>query len=282
MNNIIKQKTSTLSKKIKVNPLDQTDQIYFIKNFQEELLKNIVLRGVRGIDKVILRKLKDNKEETSGIFVKKEIWVLDTIGTNLLEVLGLNFIDNTRTTSNDIVEIYNVFGIEAARQTIYNELVEVVEFDGTYVNYHNYITLVDRMTSTHKLISIFRHGINNDNIGPIAKASFEETPEMFLKAARHAELDNMRGVSANVMVGSTGFYGTSSFDIVLDMNYMSKLEENSKISFESEEENIEKLFKLSQKDKEGYCSIQNIKIDNNIININTKNLGDMNDNYNPF
>ena len=36
--------------------------------------------------------------------------------------------------------------------------------------------------------AIFRHGINNDNIGPIAKASFEETPEMFLKAARHAEL----------------------------------------------------------------------------------------------
>ena len=282
MNNIIKQKTSTLSKKIKVNPLDQTDQIYFIKNFQEELLKNIVLRGVRGIDKVILRKLKDNKEETSGIFVKKEIWVLDTIGTNLLEVLGLNYINQNKTFSNDIVETFNVLGIEAARQVIYNELSEVLEFDGTYINYHHMALLVDRMTYASNIISVFRHGINNDDTGPIAKASFEETNGQFLRAARHAELDNMRGVSANVMVGSTGFYGTSSFDIVLDMNYMSKLEENSKISFESEEENIEKLFKLSQKDKEGYCSIQNIKIDNNIININTKNLGDMNDNYNPF
>jgi DNA-directed RNA polymerase II subunit RPB1 len=61
------------------------------------------------------------------------------------------------------VEIYNVLGIEAARQAIYNELVEVVEFDGTYINYHNYSVLVDRMTATSKLISIFRHGINNDN-----------------------------------------------------------------------------------------------------------------------
>ena len=49
------------------------------------------------------------------------------------------------------------------------------------------------------MVSIFRHGINNDDIGPIAKASFEETSEMFLKAARHAELDEMRGISANVM-----------------------------------------------------------------------------------
>ena len=55
---------------------------------------------------------------------------------------------------------------------------------------------------------IFRHGINNDNIGPIAKASLEETPEMFLKAAKHGELDMMRGVSANVMCGQEAYFGT--------------------------------------------------------------------------
>ena len=68
------------------------------------------------------------------------------------------------------------------------------------------------------MISIFRHGINNDDIGPIAKASFEETPEMFLKAARHAELDQMRGVSANVMCGQHGFFGTASFQVLADIN----------------------------------------------------------------
>ena len=86
-------------------------------------------------------------------------------------------------------------------------MIDVIEFDGTYINYHHLSLLCDRMTSV-KMISIFRHGINNDNIGPIAKASFEETPEMFLKAAKHGEVDIMRGVSANVMCGQEGYFGT--------------------------------------------------------------------------
>ena len=190
MNNVMKNSSSKNGqKKGKMNPLDQSDQIYLLKNFQEQLLQNIVLRGVKKIDKVILRKIKDNIVEKSGSYKKEEIWVLDTIGTNLLEVLGLDYIDSTRTISNDIIEIFNVLGVEAARKAIYSELADVLEFDGSYLNYHHMSLLCDRMTYNTKLVSIFRHGINNDNIGPIAKASFEETPEMFLKAARHAELD---------------------------------------------------------------------------------------------
>ena len=79
------------------------------------------------------------------------------------------------------------------------------------------------MTCSSKMISIFRHGINNDNIGPIAKASFEETPEMFIKAARHGELDIMRGISANVMCGQEGYIGTNSFQLYLNLQEMAKL-----------------------------------------------------------
>ena len=89
-------------------------------------------------------------------------------------------------------------------------------FDGRYINYHHTSMLCDRMTATKKMVSIFRHGINNDDIGPIAKASFEETPEMFLKAAKHAELDLMTGVSANIMCGQEGYFGTGSFQILLN------------------------------------------------------------------
>ena len=206
-----------LDKSSKKNIIDQTEQVYVVKHFQDELLNNVIVRGVKNIKKVIMRKLKDimynNKEDE---YEKKDIWVLDTIGTNLLDVLSLDFIDKKRTFSNDIMEVYNVLGIEAARQTIYNELVDVIEFDGTYINYHNFSALIDRMSFTEKLISIFRHGINNDDIGPIAKASFEETPEMFLRAARHGELDNMRGFSANVMCGQEGYYGTSAFQVIVD------------------------------------------------------------------
>jgi len=266
-------------KKAKVNPLDQSDQIYILKNFQDQLLQNIVLRGIQGINKVILRKVLDNVVEINGVYKKQDIWVLDTIGTNLLDVLGLDYIDNTRTLSNDIVEVYNVLGIEAARQAIYNELVEVVEFDGTYINYHNYSVLVDRMTFTHKLISIFRHGINNDNIGPIAKASFEETPEMFLKAARHAELDTLRGVSANVMCGQEGHFGTAAFQVVLDIGEMQKLEAASEYKYVDPDEEIEKFFGAVE-DPEDQCGPNKIAIQNNVITIKAENMGNDNS-YNP-
>jgi len=280
MNEVIKSSSSRSGpKKIKVNPLDQSDQIYILKNFQDQLLENIILRGIKGINKVILRKIKDNVVENNGVFNKQDIWVLDTIGTNLMNVLALDYIDNTRTFSNDIVEVFDVLGIEAARQIIYNELVDVVEFDGTYINYHNYSVLCDRMTFTSKMISIFRHGINNDNIGPIAKASFEETPEMFLKAARHGELDTMRGISANVMCGQEGFFGTSSFQVVLDIEEMSKLEASVHQERKEEEEQIDKLFGL-QETSDGVCSINNLAIENNVISIKPTDLGDVND-YNP-
>jgi DNA-directed RNA polymerase II subunit RPB1 len=279
MTDVIKSTGSRAQKKTKVNPLDQSDQIYILKNFQDQLLQNVVLRGIKGINKVILRKIIDNMVENNGIYKKQDIWVLDTIGTNLLDVLGLDFIDNKRTLSNDIVEIYNVLGIEAARQTIYNELVEVVEFDGTYINYHNYSVLVDRMTFTNKLISIFRHGINNDNIGPIAKASFEETPEMFLKAARHAELDTMRGISANVLCGQEGFFGTSAFQVILDIEEMQKLEETSEYKPMNVEDEIDKFFGNVQ-NPDDPCGINKISIQNNVISIDAEDMGKDN-NYNP-
>jgi DNA-directed RNA polymerase II subunit RPB1 len=205
---------------------------------------------------------------------------LDTIGTNLLDVLGLDFIDNKRTMSNDIIEIYNVLGIEAARQAIYNELVDVVEFDGTYINFHNYSVLVDRMTFTHKLISIFRHGINNDNIGPIAKASFEETPEMFLKAARHAELDTLRGVSANVMCGQEGYYGTSAFQVLINMDEMMK-HESVEYKHTDDNEDIEEAFKANasvglETDK---CGIPKLAIQSCVDNVKKVRLGKMDEDY---
>ena len=261
------------------NPLDQSDQIYILKNFQEQLLQKVVLRGIEGINKVILRKVLDNVVDINGVYQKQDIWVLDTVGTNLLDVLGVNFIDTTRTISNDIIEIYNVLGIEAARQAIYNELVEVVEFDGTYINYHNYSVLVDRMTFTHKLISIFRHGINNDNIGPIAKASFEETPEMFLKAARHAELDTLRGISANVMCGQEGHFGTAAFQVLLNIQEMQTLDAESEYRFVSPDEQIEQFFHQdSEEDKK--CGPNKISIQNNVITLQPKYIGNDNE-YNP-
>ena len=209
----------------KQSSLDQSDHIYVLKTFRDQLLNNIVLRGVKGISGIVMRKVPGVMRRVEGSYTKSDIWVMDTRGTNLMQVLALDSIDVTRTVSNDIQEIYRVLGIEAARVAIMTELME--SFDSTYINHHHLSVLCDRMTANESMISIFRHGINSDNIGPIAKASFEETPEMFLKAARHAEVDNLRGVSSNVMCGQEGYYGTSSFSVLINLRSIQSIGEDS-------------------------------------------------------
>ena len=262
----------------KQNPLDQSDHIYMIKSFQDQLLNNIVLRGVKGIKKVMLRKIKNTLVKADGVYTKKDSWVLDTAGTNLVHMLGLDYIDSKRTVSNDIQEVYRVFGIEAARQAIYNELSEV--FDDSPINYHHVSLLCDRMTVSSSMISIFRHGINSDDIGPLAKASFEETPEMFLKAARHAELDPMRGISANVMCGQEGYYGTSAFQVLVNMDEMMKQEAVEYRHTDANEE-IEDAFKANSSvgldtDK---CGIPKLAIQSCVDNVKKIQLGKMDDDY---
>lgn len=281
MNSVLKNASGKNSKKNKINPLDQSDEIYILKNFKEELLNKIVLRGVENINKVILRTITNNLVERGGAYKKEDIWVLDTIGTNLIDVLGLDYIDYKRTISNDITEIYDVLGMEAARQCIYNELADVLEFDGAYVNSHHMGLLCDRMTFSNKLISIYRHGINNDDIGPIAKASFEETPEMFLKAARHAELDTLRGISANVMCGQEGMFGTGAFQVLLDINNMINLDEKYKYEYQDKNELINDGLFNGLEDPNDKCSKQNIEIQTNVGNVMVEDMGDDND-YDPF
>jgi DNA-directed RNA polymerase II subunit RPB1 len=255
--------------------LDQQDEIYMLKNFQDELLDNLILRGIKNIDRVIPRKILNSMKEEDGAYVKKDTWVLDTVGTNLMDILALDYIDVNRTITNDIQEIYRVLGIEAARQCLLNEITEA--FDSTYINYHHLTVLCDRMTcnDSNGMVSIFRHGINNDNVGPIAKASFEETPEMFLKAARHAELDTMRGVSANVMCGQEGYFGTSAFQLVLDMDKLHNVETDEYEENENDEDVIQK--KLDYGNIIEKCAIQNIEIKNNVSTISATDMGQIDD-----
>jgi DNA-directed RNA polymerase II subunit RPB1 len=269
-----------MSKKKKVGvaePLDQSDEIYLLKRFQDDLLANTVLRGINNIDNVIPRKLQNMIVKNDGKYEKKDTWILDTTGTNLLEALALDYIDSTRTYSNDIKEIADVLGLEAARQVIQNELVEVMEFSGVYINYHHVSLLCDRMTTNKDMVSIFRTGLFNDDIGPIAKATFEVHTEVLLDAARYGEFDHMRGVSANVMCGQNGFYGTNAFQLVLDMNEMSKLEDQV-AETGSKRDAIDDAFDAVKKDSD-QCPRSKIEVKNHIANMKRVNPGLCSDGY---
>ena len=259
--------------KSKKKSLDQDDEIYKLKNLQQNMLKNIILRGIKGIPKVIIRKSVNQLVLQNGNYEKQDSWVLDTVGSNLKDILTMDEIDQSHTTSNNIQEVYRVLGIEAARQCLMNELKEA--FAGDYINYHHLSILCDRITATKKMVSVFRHGINNDNIGPIAKASFEETPEMFLRAARHAELDPMTGVSANIMCGQEGYFGTGAFSVSLDVDKMNVLGEKKF------DKTIDIDAELQLDNPNDPCSKQQIIIPMGTDTIQTTDMGTLDDEYEP-
>jgi len=268
--------------------LDQSDEIYLLRNFQDTIMNNIVLRGIPGIRNVMPRKLQNQLvmdkrtddrliQKEDGKFIKKDTWILDTTGSNLLDVLALDFVDGNRTFSNDINEIFLTLGIEAARQILYNEFVEVMEFSDVYINYHHLSLLCDRMTSTQKMVSIFRSGILNDDIGPISKSTFEVHTEVLLKASRHAEFDHMRGVSASVMMGQHGSFGTGSFNLVLDMKEMENAED-LEVDMKDKNQEIEKLFG-GLEDRTDVCAKNNVLIQNNLSAIKPVEMDGCEDDY---
>ena len=153
---------------------------------------------------------------------KKDDFTLETDGSVLLEVLGMYGVDNTLTFSNDIVEIYNVLGIEAARSALINEIRNVIEFDGSYVNYRHICLLVETMTNKGKLMAITRHGINRTLSGPLMKCSFEETINVLIDATINSEKDDLKGVTENIMLGKMTKAGTGCVDLHLDIDKLTK------------------------------------------------------------
>jgi DNA-directed RNA polymerase II subunit RPB1 len=204
--------------RMKIEEGDEEDDIItVIKALERSMLENLIIKGVSKITKVVKIPTNVSKYDkmTMSIESKKE-WMLETAGTNLLDVLGLKEVDAIRTISNDVNEIYELFGVEAARQSLYNELHSVISDAGLYVNYRHIALLVDTMTNKGYLLSIDRHGINRADIGPFAKCSFEETTDMLIKAGIFAEVDRINGVSANIMLGQIAPAGTGDTEVLID------------------------------------------------------------------
>jgi DNA-directed RNA polymerase II subunit RPB1 len=119
---------------------------------------------------------------------------LDTDGSNLLEVMNHPAVDATRVYSTHVHDIYAQLGIEATRQVLFTEIQTLFE-DGK-INYRHLGLLVDVMCRNGHLMSVDRYGINKLDIGPLAKASFEETERILLKAAVFGEMDPVTGAKS--------------------------------------------------------------------------------------
>ena len=184
--------------------------------FLEDKVLDTVLRGIDGVGRVFLRKVKSEQvfDDAVGGYITKDQYVLDTEGTNLYDLLVFPGLDGTRTFSNDIHEVNDVFGIEAARTCLLDEFNEV--FSTEKVNYHHLSVLIDTMTYSGRIVPVNRFGMKKNETGVLAKSSFEETSKTMFDAAVVAEYDTMRGVSANIMFGQKPPCGTGFVDILVD------------------------------------------------------------------
>ena len=169
---------------------------------EEKIHSNLLNTKICGIDKI------------QNIFFtknQKSEWYIETDGSNLQEVLDLSFVDSYKTYSNDIWEIYNLFGIEA----VYAYILEELENLMPTIHKSHLSLLADRMTVSGKLCSITRYTRKHENTSVFSKTTFEETLTGFLSSAIHREKDNINGVSASIICGRVPKVGSGMNELRL-------------------------------------------------------------------
>ena len=198
------------------------DLLTEIKALEHNLLEVVPIRGVERIDKVRpIETLKYQRfNPSTKTFEPFSELMIETDGSNMMGVMNVPGVDAYRVTSNDVYEVFRTLGVEAARQKLYDEILEVLNM--TYINYRHVALLVDAITNKGTLVSVNRHGINQGDNGPLAKCSFEETVVRLVKAGIFSERDRMNGVSANIMLGQVAPCGTGDSKIAVDASALPK------------------------------------------------------------
>ena len=170
-----------------------------------EELRDITFKGIEDITRVVIR-----KDETD----RGEEFVLFTEGSEFGDVLDIEGVDASRTTCNNIHEIYRQLGVEAAREALINETMNTLEEQGLDdVNIRHLMLVADIMTNEGTIESIGRHGISGSKDSVLARAAFEVTVSHLLDAAIHGEVDDLDGVTENVIVGKPIKLGTGDVDL---------------------------------------------------------------------
>jgi DNA-directed RNA polymerase II subunit RPB1 len=213
---------------------DEDLELKFLYSVKDVALTQIKLCGITDITKIFLskRSVKYYDDNTGALVTVPEdkpggeYLYFDTEGTNLKEVIVHPDVDHTTCYSNFCPDMLPVCGIEATRASILKELRSVIESDGSHISYRHLAMLVDIMTFKGAIMSITRHGFNRLQTGPLMRCSFEESVEILMDAAAFSEADPLSGISEQVMMGQLANIGTGSFDVVLDIDALTKAGNN--------------------------------------------------------
>lgn len=170
---------------------ESLNELYKMK----EKLKDTIISGVKGITQVLPVK-------------RQEEYIIVTAGTNLKEIMKLKEVDTSRTISNDIHEIASILGVEAARQSIINEIYKVIENQGLNINIRHIMLTADTMCMSGMIKGITRYGIVGQKASVLARASFETPIKHIISASVTGEEDNLNSVVENVMLNQPVPVGT--------------------------------------------------------------------------
>jgi len=181
------------------------NEVYALK----EKAKNVFVKGVKKVSYVLP-------------FKRGNEFIISSAGTNLKDVLVMEGVDETRTISNDLFEIYKTFGIEAARQAIINESIKVIENQGLDIDIRHILFIADAMTNTGKVKGITRSGITGEKESVLARASFETPLRHLINASLIGEEDKLNSVVENVILNQPIPVGTGLPDLVAKMKEKEK------------------------------------------------------------
>jgi DNA-directed RNA polymerase subunit A" len=168
-----------------------------------EGLKNLKIRGIDGIKRVIIR-----KEPNEGYVIYSE-------GSNLKRVLEIEGVDPYRTTTNDIHAVARELGIEAARNMIISEAYNTLSEQGLNVDLRHIMLVADVMTSDGTIRAIGRHGVSGEKSSVLSRAAFEITVNHLLLASQRGEEDALNGVAENIIVGQPVNLGTGAVELIM-------------------------------------------------------------------
>jgi DNA-directed RNA polymerase subunit A" len=184
-------------------------------------LEQMIISGIHGIGYIFYTKENEEwiVETESGQTNKVE--KKSKIGHMFSDILSHPDVDMPRTVSNDVWDVYTVLGVEAARQFLIDEYMNLMEG----INLCHPTLLVERMTFTGTISSISRYTMRKDETGPMGRASFEETLDNFTKAAVQGQTEPTIGVSASIICGKRSSIGTGMIDIKMDMDMLDSIGE---------------------------------------------------------
>jgi DNA-directed RNA polymerase subunit A" len=185
-------KISVKDNSIVVNsPNSDFKELYKLK----EKLKKTIISGIKGINQILVAK-------------RGADYVILTGGSNLKEIVEFKGVNPNRTFTNNVYEVAAVFGIEAARQLISNEINKVLGSQGLDIDERHIKLVADAMTVDGEIRGITRMGIIAKKSSILAKASFETPIKHFVNATIKGSRDELLSVIENIILNQPVPIGT--------------------------------------------------------------------------